>query len=685
MSTPYQQPEWCQNPPPSTWSLDEIKNGSIINTYRLDQSCVTFGRAEDQVSIVTAHPSCSRLHARIAFDMNTLSNSFSSSSSSSSSLILGTPWLRDLGSAHGTFVNKRPLPKKSVGKMENGKGEGSRGVILFPGDIVQFGASTRFFCLVGPTEKEKQFFKPPDTNNRNSKQMNNEKTKLESETKQDGISWGIDTDDSEASDDADLSSTSTKSLDSLDYNNVPSKQQPKLQRLNAKKHKLANLQLESERISRKGFDTLSTGQLAQLEKNATREAALKQEIQDLEQSIRQAISGANESRNKRKHHKHDDDEEEYNYEDDDVDDFYDRTKDQTKRRRTSKEKYNNDINTNEEALSEQELRKQWLHFLKQLEINNIDKSRCKARVEDLEKTLIQKKQQNDDTFFISNDIQLAKEALQKVQEVEDTTMKELETVEIMLKVCTNNPNLLFNRQEQNIQNIEKKDKGASNKSKINSHEISTLPASTSDTNKALNSEMNESSIMMPPPSRTSVSSNQFKKGEINTTAIMPPPPPLQDMVSSRIINPDMPPPKKVQSPSNNHRSQPIQTTSFDSQTENKKSLMDERIQSHYKPVEIDNRSIMPPPPPVKVIKKAENPKIKTKRTNNLALGSFISSNKKSTFSSQAVTQNQYSVKNSTNKNYENLQQQGKVDMWRAPEGQDGSGKTKLNAKFAGRY
>ena len=83
----YHPPKWIVNPEKNKWKLDEIKDGIIVHFHELTAPLVTFGRTpgvKGALAIVTAHESCSRLHARIAFDST------------------GTPWLRDLGSGNGT-------------------------------------------------------------------------------------------------------------------------------------------------------------------------------------------------------------------------------------------------------------------------------------------------------------------------------------------------------------------------------------------------------------------------------------------------------------------------------------------------------------------------------------------------------------------------------------------------------
>ena len=104
----YSPPTWMNPPKENTWRLDEIKSGVIVNSYALNVPLVIFGRTPPScpslppaatrvdhcpqadndaflfLAIVTAHESCSRIHARIAFDSK------------------GVPWLRDLGSGNGT-------------------------------------------------------------------------------------------------------------------------------------------------------------------------------------------------------------------------------------------------------------------------------------------------------------------------------------------------------------------------------------------------------------------------------------------------------------------------------------------------------------------------------------------------------------------------------------------------------
>lgn len=79
-----------------------------------------FGRL-DMCDFVLEHPTISRFHAVIQFKRR------------------GDAYLYDLGSTHGTFLNKNQVEKNTY-------------IDLRVGDVIRFGRSTRMFIFQGPSE-----------------------------------------------------------------------------------------------------------------------------------------------------------------------------------------------------------------------------------------------------------------------------------------------------------------------------------------------------------------------------------------------------------------------------------------------------------------------------------------------------------------------------------------------------
>jgi pSer/pThr/pTyr-binding forkhead associated (FHA) protein len=79
------------------------------------------GRDSNLCDILLEHPSMSRIHAVIQFKSN------------------NEAFLYDLGSTHGSFINKRPLPSNKFTRIKSGDwlkfGESSRNVILINQDL----------------------------------------------------------------------------------------------------------------------------------------------------------------------------------------------------------------------------------------------------------------------------------------------------------------------------------------------------------------------------------------------------------------------------------------------------------------------------------------------------------------------------------------------------------------------
>ncbi|TSM77416.1 Kanadaptin [Bagarius yarrelli] len=129
---PYIEPPWAGVPDvPYTFEL--LKNGSILDTVPLtQQSYFVVGRLP-VCDISLEHPSISRYHAVVQYR-----------GTAGDSGVIGEEhgfYIYDLGSTHGTCVNKNKIPPKTY-------------IRLHVGHVVKFGGSTRLFILQGPESDE---------------------------------------------------------------------------------------------------------------------------------------------------------------------------------------------------------------------------------------------------------------------------------------------------------------------------------------------------------------------------------------------------------------------------------------------------------------------------------------------------------------------------------------------------
>lgn len=578
----YTEPSWAQPPPPEfQWDLLEIKSGTEVAKYKLSHRCIILGRAADMVHIPLQHESSSRQHARIAFDSQ------------------GIPWLRDLKSAHGTTINKRRLPPPAIGKTEsNSHQAGARGVMLFPGDILQFGASTRIFCLEGPPEYERGAMKAKTqqaeakAKETSSSSSSSSEPKLE-KPKDDGVSWGISMGEAE-NENSNQSVEKTLPMDMQ----VPEKHRKAFERLNALKYKLSNLETEDGRIRRKG--ELTEGQERQLHRNAEREENLKKSIVDLEEELYDKIYPEKVGARKRRLNS------DKQLLDDEDDDFFDRTKEK------------NDSGIDDEE-SEKTLVAKWTNLYQQQK-HRTEKTLPQAQSHASSLTAKLAKLQvsgDEEAFFVQNDLQLAKESVNKIlgeQKKVQETMTEIERLLIIV-----NPKLNVCRDSGYI--------GLEDPPKDDDSLAMTMlppPIRPKPVQKSVEANANAGDLSMPPPSMPPPMARKHIENDDKNHSLMPPPlmpPPKR----KRVVGPSMPPP------------------SSSSSAKLTDSLPAPKVASDKKP------------------------------QGTLA---FLA-----TMTKQKAAEGKPRSKPAASKAVSDA----KKDEWRAPEGQDGSGVTKLNAKFAGRY
>lgn len=130
----YHEPAEARKPPAKDlWRIYVFKNGDIVDTIQLaEQSCWLFGREIAVADIPIEHPSCSKQHAVIQFRYIERRNEFGDK--------IGKvkPYILDLESSHGTFVNDERIPEAKYVEVRDK-------------DIVKFGNSRREYVIQLPS------------------------------------------------------------------------------------------------------------------------------------------------------------------------------------------------------------------------------------------------------------------------------------------------------------------------------------------------------------------------------------------------------------------------------------------------------------------------------------------------------------------------------------------------------
>ncbi|TMS21460.1 Kanadaptin [Larimichthys crocea] len=132
---PYSEPPWGGNAPDVDYALEILKNGTIVDTVPLThRSYFVVGRLP-VCDVTLEHPSISRYHAVIQYRGQAGEGESVGEESGF--------YVHDLGSTHGTVVNKNKIPPKTY-------------IRLRVGHVLKFGGSTRLFILQGPDFDEEE-------------------------------------------------------------------------------------------------------------------------------------------------------------------------------------------------------------------------------------------------------------------------------------------------------------------------------------------------------------------------------------------------------------------------------------------------------------------------------------------------------------------------------------------------
>ncbi|ORY33481.1 SMAD/FHA domain-containing protein [Naematelia encephala] len=125
----YNEPPEARKPL-KNWRLYVFKGKEqldLIHIYK--QSCYLVGRDTVVTDIPIAHPSCSKQHAAIQFRQISEKNEFGEVTTSVK------PFVIDLESTNGTYVNDEEIPKTRYYELRNS-------------DVIKFGTSSREYVLL---------------------------------------------------------------------------------------------------------------------------------------------------------------------------------------------------------------------------------------------------------------------------------------------------------------------------------------------------------------------------------------------------------------------------------------------------------------------------------------------------------------------------------------------------------
>jgi pSer/pThr/pTyr-binding forkhead associated (FHA) protein len=208
-SCPYLEPKWSAFAPDNVnYSFEILKNGVIVSQVEQLQTKKywTFGRFET-CDIVMEHPSISRYHAILQYRPSpTVPTSSEDVDKKETTQVANTTaegwYIYDLGSTHGTFLNKRKIPVKTYIKIRVGY-------------MIKLGGSSRSFILQGPSgdadeESELTITEMKEQKRKFDQELQEKlmKEKLEREEREkrkedEGVDWGMSAED--ADEETDLS------------------------------------------------------------------------------------------------------------------------------------------------------------------------------------------------------------------------------------------------------------------------------------------------------------------------------------------------------------------------------------------------------------------------------------------------------------------------------------------------
>lgn len=189
---PYKVPKWSQPPNDGQdYRFEVLKSGQIIDEVKQlqQQANWTFGRLPDN-DVAMAHPTISRYHAVLQYKPKAIDGEEEESAKPEGWYIY------DLGSTHGTFLNKQRVPPRVF-------------IRIRVGHMLKMGSSTRVYILQGPGEDEEPESELTVTELREQREQQvaaamaeRERKLMEAEERErnEGASWGMGEDADEETD-----------------------------------------------------------------------------------------------------------------------------------------------------------------------------------------------------------------------------------------------------------------------------------------------------------------------------------------------------------------------------------------------------------------------------------------------------------------------------------------------------
>lgn len=343
------------------------------------------------------HPSVSRFHAVIQYKRS------------------GVAYLFDLGSTHGTLINKNKVDKRVY-------------VDLNVGDVIRFGASTRLYIFQGPSElmppeKDLQLMREAKLRREMSEREASLRRARQQASMADGVSWGMGEDAIEEEE---------EDVEEITWQTYTGELTPKQEKTKEKVlkrlEKIGHMKKEIAAIRAKDIPQggLTQGQQTQIARNDQRTAELLEELETLEEtlndSIRESLGAKTGKKPNGKKKGTVEDEDDFSS---DEDDFYDRTK---KKPSTQKGSESQTVETVDSLLEKRD------KVLKEIEEKN---EQLSAEKNKMETEIVPEVTSGDslDAYMTGLSSTLVQDKTAQIQQELSTLQSELDRILYLLKVA----------------------------------------------------------------------------------------------------------------------------------------------------------------------------------------------------------------------------------------------------------